>query len=105
MSNIIILGTYSIFLLTRSFKKISGFATWHMFTTSNYHFFHLIDQEENKINVWDYLSHTHMTMHVLEIEFFLKFLRDRSIIASGEIGVYLHGDFKKLKVDNGFLVD
>lgn len=75
--NYFIFFIYVCVLIFFAVKKKSGFATWHMFAILSLTRFKIVNKNnQQKVNVWDYLPHTYITMSKNEALIFLNYLSD-----------------------------
>ena len=70
--------TYAIFLVYFGFSPQPRFASWHMFADLKAIQLDLTirapDGATKPLNPWNYLPHTHLSMSLDELRFFLKYL-------------------------------
>lgn len=104
---LIILGLYSILLVYLGLQKKPGLCSWHMFASLKMVEFDLSLEENKKIkfNPWEFLPHTHLSMSIDELKFFLIFLKVSNVQVSGTVTVRDNMKTFLLKVKNNAMVD
>lgn len=75
---IVALFIYVTLLIYWGSRSHAGFASWHMFADLHKVEFHIECQREGeswqKLNPWDFLPHTHLSMNLSEFKIFMRYL-------------------------------
>lgn len=102
---IVILISYTVFLLWAGFRPKAGFAGWFMFANVSTCRFKLTYNDGTNFNPWDYLPHSCLTMDEAHLHFFLFFLREiKELELSGEVEVRVGFKRSYLKVEHTYVV-
>jgi hypothetical protein len=101
-----VLGLYAAVIAYLSSRKRPGVFTWHMFAGLHMCRFHLVERGGERVNVWNYLPHTHLSMSRGEMRLFLSFLRHvHDVHADGSVRCYDGMTTRDLEVKDSHVVD
>lgn len=103
----ILLFLYAGLLIYWGTKSAPGFASWHMFANLNMMKFDLYFKSHSKPNdnwvkleVFDYLPHTHLSMSTSELKWFLVYLgKVKNLEIKGTCTHYFHEQESLIKVE------
>jgi hypothetical protein len=104
---------YTLILAFFGSRRVPTFFSWHMFAGLQMMHFNLVfrphgdDQKLwERLEVYDYLPHTHLSMSISELKVFLVYLgKVRRIEVRGECSHFLGNEVIRLKIERNRIID